>query len=280
MKHSKIAWTEHTWNPVTGCTQVPGPQGRPSGCDNCYAKRLNDTRMVVNPKSPRFGVPFETVLLHRDRLDQPLRWKTPARIFVNSLSDLFHADVPDAFISEVFWKMDLARQHTFQILTKRPERMRRFATALHENLTLLAGHEEFDVRTPLPNVWLGVSISTGDDAWRASMLAKTPAAVRFLSLEPLLGPIPPEVIALADWVIVGGESGPGARDLDERWVRDIVVACRDAGVPVFVKQLGSVWAARHGLKGKAEDPAAWPRDLQVREYPDDDQTLKPDSQCA
>lgn len=256
MKDSNIGWTGNTWNVVTGCDQIPGREGRPSGCDNCYAKRLNDTRLIANPKSVRYGVPFETVLIHRNRLDMPIKWKTGARIFVNSLSDLFHRDVPDNFICEVFDVMRRAQQHTFQILTKRPERMRRFVQKV-----LPA-----EARV-LPNVHLGVSISTADDAWRARMLNETPAAVHFLSLEPLLGPIPAEIVASSEWVIVGGESGPGARPVDEQWLRDIVRTARQARVPVFVKQLGSVWAKAHRLSGKADDMEQWPDDLRLQEFP-------------
>jgi len=215
-----IEWTDSTWNPVTGCTKVS------PGCDNCYAERLIDTRMIRNPRSQRYGMPFATVMLHADRLAQPLRWKRPRRIFVNSLSDLFHRDVPDEFIRNVFGIMTRAQQHVFQVLTKRPERMRRLVPAM------LAGN------APAQNIWLGVSVENNDYAWRADMLRETPAAIRFLSVEPMLGPIEDVRLDGIDWVIVGGESGPGARPLDPQWVRATRDRCGAGSVAFFFKQWG------------------------------------------
>lgn len=228
--NSKISWTDATWNPTTGCTQIPGPHGGPSGCDHCYAKTLINTRQIANPTSVRFGHEFGEVMLHPERLDQPLKWRRPRRIFVNSLSDLFHKDIPPGFIAQVFDVMEKAHWHTFQVLTKRPERMAR----------LMRG-----AKGPSPNVWLGTSICSNDDAWRADELRNTPAAVRFLSLEPLLGPVDQVDFTDIGWVIVGGESGPGARPMNLDWAREVRNRCltlhpmrRTPGIPFFLKQLG------------------------------------------
>jgi len=227
---SKIEWTDATWNPVTGCRQIPGAKGAPSGCDRCYAKTLLDTRMRANPTSARYGLPFETVLMHSERLDQPLRWKRPRRIFVNSLSDLFHEHVTDAFIAKVFATMAAAPQHSFQVLTKRPERMRNLLRS--------------KIRAS-DNVWLGTSVSTKADEWRIGSLVWVPAKVRFLSVEPLLGPIELGPLAMIrggiQWVIVGGESGRGARPMHPAWARSVRDQCAAAGVPFFFKQWGA-WA--------------------------------------
>lgn len=232
-ENSKIQWTTHTWNPTTGCTQIPGVGGSPSGCDKCYAKRQLDTRFRANPKSPRFGLPFETVLTHPNRLATPEKWKSPALIFVNSVSDLFHADIPEAFIDEVFATMlHDANWHTYQILTKRPERMQRYMRS-------------FSGPAIPPNVWLGTSISTNADAWRSTMLAKTNAAIRFLSVEPMLGPVNDVPLVGIDWVIAGGESGPGARPMHEVWVRELRDRCERAGIAFFFKQWGA-WVPANG----------------------------------
>lgn len=378
MDKTKIQWTDATWNPVTGCSKVS------SGCKNCYAEAVAG-RWWGERK-------FTDVQTHADRLDQPLRWRRPRRVFVNSMSDLFHDAVPDAFIDRVFAVMALAPRHTFQVLTKRPGRMRDYmgklsvsgsvesvvqrleaaaqamgvsdegqcqiANALYGSLG--AGR---NVGWPMRNVWLGVSVEDQRAAdERIPLLLQTPAAVRFLSCEPLLsgvdlglrnwvadgvpwagrwvrltrpvGPDLPELVgtkggahiadagvyrahanrngALAvetpggrlgikpdeftalptlDWVIAGGESGPGARPCDVAWIRSIVEQCKAAGVPAFVKQLGAE-AGIHGgnppliytrhcgfwhgdqdgwivrMKDrKGGDPSEWPEDLRVREFP-------------
>jgi len=232
---SGIEWTNATLNLVVGCQQVS------PGCDNCYAKRLNDTRMMANPKSPRFGVPFETLTFHPERIKM-LKAKAGKRIFVNSMSDLFHKDVPTEVIQRAFADFAAAPQHTFQILTKRPERMRRVVT---ESMVAL-------------NIHLGVSIESADYAWRADHLRETPAAVRFLSLEPLLGHIPAIVLKDLDWVIVGGESGSIVRPMDLAWARDIRDDCQAMGIPFFFKQV-----AAH----RPNDDMI-PPDLRLREYPE------------
>lgn len=291
---SKIEWTDATWNPVTGCTRVS------EGCRNCYIERTppfrNANRRFMNREGqPSHEVGSTTgVTLHPDRLDQPLRWKKPRRVFVNSLSDLFHDQVPDDFILSVFAVMLLANRHVFQVLTKRPSRMASllnrdgFFDEVQERA--IAGVDEwgvspqraFDIRRragawsplapwPLPNVWFGVSVEDQKAAeLRIPKLLGTPAAVRFLSCEPLLGlvdlspwldlvwsrPIGDADLvnderwrafkgepmrSLLDWIIVGGESGPGARPMHPDWARALRDQSAAAGVPFFFKQWGE-WA--------------------------------------
>jgi protein gp37 len=271
-----IAWTNETWNPVTGCSKVS------PGCAHCYAERLALTRLAGKPGYP--GLPWTpenaaaNVVLRPDRLDQPLRWRTPRRIFVNSMSDLFHELVPDGFVDEVFAAMMLAPRHTFQVLTKRPERMQKWAsaswggyfeppedrgdvvrqTAFEMSVPLAAiPPEPWD--WPLPNVWLGTSIENDRFVGRADALRETPAAVRFISAEPLLGPLPSLDLTGIDWLIVGGESGPGFRAMDPEWAIDLVARADAAGVAVFVKQDAG---ARSGKQGRLPDEL-WAR----KEYP-------------
>lgn len=200
-----------------------------SGCDNCYAKKLLDTRQAANPTSVRFGHPFETVLTHSERLTQPLRWRRPRKIFVNSLSDLFHRDIPDSFITDVFNIMRKAPQHTFQLLTKRAERMERFV------------RRDVEQHGVMPHLYLGVSIENEAAQWRFPHLLRTPAAVRWISAEPLIGSLATLDLAGADWIIVGGESGPGARPMQREWARDLRDRCSIGGIPFFFKQWGE-WA--------------------------------------
>jgi len=188
-----IEWTDATWNPVTGCTKVS------PGCKHCYAERM--ARRLLAMKQPRYRNGFK-VTLQPDVLELPLKWRLPRTIFVNSMSDLFHHDVPDAYIQKCFAVMERASQHTFQVLTKRPER----AAAMCSKLPWA------------PNIWMGTSIENQDYVNRAHLLAKIPAAVRFLSIEPLLGPVDKLPLDKIRWVIVGGESGPGARAIEEKWV--------------------------------------------------------------
>lgn len=260
MKTTKIAWTNATWNPVSGCTKVS------PGCDHCYAETLAERFRGVPGHYYEQG--FD-LTLRPERLDDPLRWKKPRLIFTNSMSDLFHRDIPDEYIAEVFGRMIAAKQHTFQVLTKRPDRMR---LLLKERSDVGAGFAkiaDYCFPWPAPNVWLGTSVESADYAWRADMLRATPAAVRFLSCEPLLGHIPAIVLRDLDWIIVGGESGRGARPLDESWVRDIKDDCEAMSIPLFVKQMGSVWAQAHSLRGKADSLEDLPADLRVREFPAD-----------
>jgi len=275
MGKSKIEWTDTTWNPITGCSKVS------EGCRNCYAESYAN-RFWGDRK-------FTDVQCHEDRLDQPLRWKKPRRVFVNSMSDLFHPDVPDEFIDAVFGRISACPHHTFQILTKRPERMQKFMSNLDESFT-----GEF--YKAFPNVWLGVSAEdqkTADE--RIPILLKTPAAVRFVSYEPALGPVDfmkkrclhhdreffasneehefcqlcvdngftltsgnklwmgDEMISGIDWIIMGGESGPNARPMHPDWARSVRDQCQEANVAFFMKQMSK--------------KAQIPDDLFIREFP-------------
>lgn len=259
-----IQWTDATWSPVTGCDRIS------PGCENCYAMTLaKRLKAMGSPKyqvdgNPTTSGPGFGVTCHPDTLDQPYRWKKPRRIFVCSMADLFHTEVPYRFIRDVFDVMrccdgvptaagERRPHHRFQVLTKRSQRMR------DSSLNWELG---YDPARPPSNVWAGVSIESDRYTFRADHLRDTAAAVRFLSLEPLLEPVPTLNLAGIDWVIVGAESGPGARPMDNRWAANIVGRCRDAGVAVFVKQLsGGV----HPVK----DMDRFPPELQFREYPSD-----------
>ena len=319
MSTTGIEWTDRVWNPVTGCTKVS------PGCKHCYAETIagrfwaTQYRPVLSDGSGRtldvistshhedylangLARPrrFTDVLTHEDRLAEPLSWRKPQKVFVNSMSDLFHEDVPDAFIDQVFAVMALAPQHTFQVLTKRPERMREYMSAACGRVAQAIQPLRTDTRPvgpvphldggeqwwPLPNVWLGVSVEDQPRAdERIPLLLQTPAAVRFVSCEPLLGPVDLEAVPLPapgaevyglrgvlqpvsekdtepddwkywtrkqsrlGWVIVGGESGPVARPCEVGWIRSLVQQCRAAAVPVFYKQGGA------------------PPELRVREFP-------------
>lgn len=323
MGQTKIEWADAVWNPVTGCTPVS------EGCHNCYAKRMA-TRL-----RGRFGYPDSfsfRVTLHRWRLKDPLHWRKPRRIFVCSMGDLFHDYVPDEFIRAVFGIMALTPQHTYMVLTKRARRMQEFFRRLQAdaanvpargvrgvpyeddrlNLTVMAALQSYGIsarfqRTwPLHNVWLGVTAENQQRAdERIPVLLQVPAAVRFVSVEPMLGPVdlwsraylerhwmPNDLnhsVPGLNWVICGGETGPGARPMELAWVRSIVDQCRCAGVPVFVKQLGACASdAENGIAGarlrvhpdaaglvsyrlqdaKGADPDEWPEDVRIREMPE------------
>lgn len=297
--NSAIEWTDATWGPTLGCTKVS------PGCSNCYAIRTA-RRLAGNPE-PKVSLPYAG-LVHRDdasqldwtgqvnlvpdRLDQPLRWRKPRRIFVNSQSDLFHDAVPDDFIAQVFAVMSMARQHTFQILTKRHARMRSLLSsdAFVEAVRCAIGDRRTDgswhgtprPKWPLPNVWLGVSVE--NQKWaqiRIPALLKTPAAVRWLSCEPLLGPIALSpflhyrpigenlvdapltpagaracTLPALDWVVVGGESGPGARPMHPDWARALRDECKTADIPYLMKQWGEWGPAEwkpERLDGETDD---------------------------
>jgi len=241
---SRIEWTDATWNPVTGCSHVS------AGCEHCYAE-TRSLRMGWSTQPWTRPNAADNVILHHDRLDQPIRWQKPRRIFVNSMSDLFHELIPDFYIDSVLRVMANAHQHTFQILTKRPDRMRDYIErwyhserrdegGSHRGCRISPAPNEGDGprAVPLPNVWLGVSIE--EDRWchRADILRTVPATVRFLSLEPLLGPLPSLDLARIQWVITGGESGAGYRPCQEQWVRDIRDTCLMSGVAFLHKQWG------------------------------------------
>lgn len=229
-QNSKIEWTGSTWNPVTGCTKVS------IGCKNCYAERM--ARRLQAMGNANYINSFR-VTLHPHVLDKPLSWKHPRTIFVNSMSDLFHKDVTPAFISKVFSVMRAASQHTFQVLTKRSSRMLKLYPKLHWG----------------SNVWMGVTVETADFTFRIDDLRQTGAAVKFLSIEPLLGRIPGMDLAGIDWVIVGGESGPKSRPVKPEWITEIRDQCLAASVPFFFKQWGGINKKRTGrtLDGRTWD---------------------------
>lgn len=227
---SDIEWTESTWNPVTGCSKVS------PGCKHCYAERMAMRLKAIG--QPKYANGFK-LALHEDKLEQPLGWKKPAMIFVNSMSDLFHQDVPLTFIHQVFDVMRCASWHTLQVLTKRSRR-------------LLELNPEIDWPS---NVWMGVSVENQDYTFRIEHLRQTDAQIKFLSSEPLLGPLPDLNLSGIDWVIVGGESGPGARPMAEEWVVDICDQCFASRVPFFFKQWGGVHRKQAGrvLRGRTWD---------------------------
>jgi protein gp37 len=227
---SSIEWTQATWNPVTGCTKIS------PGCKHCYAERMSARLQAMGVPQYRNGF---SLTVHTTSIDIPLHWKQPRLVFVNSMSDLFHDEVPLPFIQQVFEVMVEASHHRFQVLTKRPETALRYAKNL-----------------PWPdNVWLGASVESAEYVYRVRTLAKIPARVRFLSVEPLLGRIPRLPLRGIHWVIVGGESGPGARPMREKWATEIRDRCRDRGIPFFFKQWGGVNKKRTGreLDGRTWD---------------------------
>lgn len=300
-----ISWTDATWNPTTGCDKVS------PGCDHCYAMTLAKRLQAMgspryqNDGDPATSGPGFGFTMHPDALDQPLRWTRPRRIFVNSMSDLFHSQMTTGFLAEVWAVMSMAPQHTFQVLTKRPGVMASVLTRnvspgnglsmpfkmmvdearLRRGVSVLPDSRRDDgtYAWPLPNVWLGTSV---EDQKRADLriphLLRTPAAVRFLSCEPLLGPVDLQVSArvgwrqarhgwvndLLHWVIVGGESGRGARPMHPDWARSLRDQCQDAGVTFFMKQTGAVLAQEWSLsRRKGDDPTEWPETF-PQEYPD------------
>ncbi|AQQ72144.1 Bacteriophage protein gp37 [Limihaloglobus sulfuriphilus] len=223
MANTKIEWTESTWNPVTGCTKIS------AGCANCYAERMARRLQAMGQANYVNG--FQ-VTLHPHVLENPLKWKKPQVIFVNSMSDLFHEDIPLDYIREVFNVMYHANWHTFQVLTKRSRRLAELAPLLNWP----------------DNVWMGVTVENADCAYRIDDLRNVPSAVRFLSMEPLLSSVGNMNLDNINWVIVGGESGPGARPIEKEWVYDIKQQCTEAAVPFFFKQWGGVNKKKTGRK--------------------------------
>jgi len=222
-QNSKIEWTESTWNPVTGCTKLS------AGCKNCYAERI--ALRLKAAGSPNYANGFR-VTLHHHALEIPLRWKQPRTIFVNSMSDLFHKDIPFDFILKVFEVMRRSTHHRFQILTKRSGRLLKLSSRLIWP----------------ENVWMGVTVENTDCSFRINDLRQTAAAIKFISFEPLLGPIPNIDLEGIDWVIVGGESGPNSRPMRTQWASDIRDQCLDADVPFFFKQWGGINKKKNGRK--------------------------------
>jgi protein gp37 len=232
---SRIEWTDATWNPVTGCTKIS------PGCKFCYAERMAGRLHAMGQH--RYRNNFQSTL-QPGVLDAPLRWSSPRSVFVNSMSDLFHEDVPDDYIHRVFETIERADRHVFQVLTKRSDRLLQLAA---------------DLSWP-ENLWMGVSVENARYVQRVRDLKRVRAAVRFVSVEPLLGPIPRLPLAGVHWVIVGGESGPGARPMRVEWVRAIRDRCVERGVPFFFKQWGGVWKKRAGrvLDGRVWDERPLP----------------------
>lgn len=293
MGTSAIQWTDKTWTPLTGCTRLDL-----GGCDNCYAFQLHDMRHVAwkrgrwDAAPKQYHQPFSRVQLLPDRLEEPLRWRKPSKVFLTSMGDLFHEDVPNEYLARIWDTMfdaGITRGHTFQVLTKRAERLPEFDAWM--NQTQLR-------RIDYSNVWLGTSVENQQAAdARIEPLMRTHAAIHFLSMEPLLGPVSFTHIAAMEgpytdwlrgevrevvmgeeglyarfkplrWVIVGGESGPRARPMDLQWLRDIIAQCREAGTAIFVKQLGTVWAKQASAKDRhGGDIDEWPEDLRIREFP-------------
>jgi protein gp37 len=227
--NSTIEWTEATWNPVTGCTKVS------PGCKRCYAEKMALRLQAMGQRNYLHGF---SLTLQEHTLELPLHWKKPRTIFVNSMSDLFHRNVPTTYIERVFDVMTNAHWHRFQVLTKRSERLVALTPVL-----------------PWPsNIWMGVSVESEDYLSRIEHLRHGTAQIKFLSLEPLLGPLSNLNLKGIDWVIVGGESGPGARFMDPSWVKEIRDQCRCAGVPFFFKQWGGI---RKKLAGRILDGRTW-----------------------
>lgn len=232
---SSIEWTDSTWNPVTGCTKIS------SGCANCYAERMALRLKAIGNPSYTNGF---SITMHEDMIDLPLKWKKPQTIFVNSMSDLFHEDIPIEFILRIFDIMCRARWHCFQILTKRSKRML-----------------ELNPQLPwMPNIWMGVTVEEQNYTHRIEHLQKTSANVKFLSLEPLLGPISNLPLNGIDWVIVGGESGPKSRPMEKSWAIDICNQCQEKRVPFFFKQWGGINKKKMGreLEGRTWDEMPLP----------------------
>lgn len=273
---TSIAWTDVTWNPTTGCSRVS------EGCRHCYIERTPPFR--INGR--KLGDPVQ---MHHDRLEAPLHWKKPRRVFVNSLSDLFHNDVPDEFITQVFRTMmnGRARHHVFQLLTKRPERMRDYLRALSD-------WPHFLYKGTANHIHLGVSVEnqpTADE--RIPILLQTPAAVRWISAEPLLGEMDLrtwlrgfQVVRAGssvgkivveqrpsglDWIVCGGESGRKSRPCNVAWIRSIVEQCQAAGVPVFTKQLGALIADRNDAGFEGDTETSWPMDTRFEQEPYEEQ---------
>lgn len=233
---TKIEWTDETWNPVTGCTPIS------PGCKNCYAKRMA-LRLAGRYGYPE-NEPFMPGTYHEDKINLPFEWKKPKKIFVCSMGDLFHEDVPEWQIDEVFKRVlhDGISHHTFQVLTKRADRMAEYCNQ---------NHIQSFLRT-FQNVWLGVTVESQREDWRINELMKIPAATRFVSVEPMIGPVnllPPWLRNL-DWVVCGGETGPGARDMRPEWAKQLKEECEAVGLPFFMKQMSKKVAIPPYLQGR------------------------------
>lgn len=227
---SKIEWTESTWNPVSGCTKIS------NGCDNCYAERMAKRLQAMGTKGYENG--FE-VTLHPESLEKPLKMKKPQMIFVNSMSDIFHKDIPDEYIMKIFEVMNKAHWHTFQVLTKRPKRLKQMADKLKWS----------------DNIWMGVTVEANDYVDRVDYLRNIDAKIKFLSVEPLIDSVDKMDYTNIDWVIVGGESGYGCREIKKEWVIDVKNRCEKENIAFFFKQWGGVNKKKNGrlLDGQIYD---------------------------
>lgn len=249
-----IAWTEATWNTVTGCTPVS------EACKNCYAKAMHKRLQAMG--QVKYFHDFDEIVCHDDErlLSQPARWTRPRKIFVNSMSDTFHREVPSSFIEKMYRAMIAAPQHIFQVLTKRAGAMRNNVTALYDRGILT--HENSK------HIWHGVTMEYVWSHARLVALRDTPTHVRFVSFEPLIGPVRDVALDGIDWFIIGGESGPGARPMNMSWVYEIIEEARKYDCKIFVKQMGAAWAKRHDSESsKGELMREWPEDLRVQEFP-------------
>lgn len=247
MRLTKIEWTERTWNPTTGCTKIS------AGCINCYAYTLANRLKAMGVKKYRNKF---RLTIHSGEIEKPFDWKSPSVIFVNSMSDLFHEDIPDSFISRVFATMSACDQHIFQVLTKRTERMAEFC-------------KKIEIKD---HIWMGTTVESSMYRHRIDLLRKVPAKVRFLSIEPILSAIPNINLSGISWVIVGGESGPHARTLKKEWIEDIQKQCRKNNIRFFFKQWGGMRKKQNGnlLNGKLyqdypDEYKEWERMLNDRE---------------
>lgn len=282
--NTAIEWTHRagtipaTWNPTSGCDRIS------AGCDNCYAltmaKRLKAMGQAKyqTDGDPRTSGPGFGIAEHLDAVHEPRRWVKPRTVFVNSMSDLFHEGISEGFIGSVWDTMAATPRHTYQILTKRPARARTILNRwARDEWTFRRADSMWcgPLAGPLGNVWLGTSIESAEHVVRAHHLRNTPAAVRFVSAEPLLGPLRGLDLTGIDWLIIGGESGSGARGVDLGWFRELIDMADASGTAVFVKQLGSAWASNWYVGGqpvsradkKGGDWSFWPNDLRIREYP-------------
>ena len=246
MADTKIEWTEETWNPITGCDQVS------AGCRNCYAKIMTKRLKAMGQEKYKDGFLVRT---HEDELERPYGWRKPRKVFVNSMSDTFHKKVPDEFIRKIMEVIsdEENQKHIFQVLTKRAERLTDFS-------------EWPD------NSWIGVTVENNDARSRIQYLKEVKAPVRFVSVEPLLESLPDLGEQLEEsgvnWIIVGGESGTQARELNISWIRKIIEGCKNYNIPVFVKQLGTRWEMdEKGSRGKGEEMEDWPEEIRIRSYP-------------
>lgn len=244
--NTAIEWTDATWNPVTGCTKIT------RGCDRCYAQRFAER--FRGTKGHPYEMGFD-LTLRPERLQQPLSWRKPKMIFVNSMSDLFHKHVPVAYINQVFTTMESANWHIYQVLTKRSSKMRAYLKRRYQAEKVPA------------HIWCGVSIEDNDSSARLRHLKEAPVSTRFLSIEPLLGPIPHMDLTGISWVIVGGESGPGARTMHPEWVVQILDQCKVAGVPFFFKQWGGRTPKANGRSLNGSEYNELPRSQELINHP-------------